>query len=50
LTAIRSLFSYPALRHPEHALAIRGVLAIPPRRFDKRIHPRRRPARSLATE
>jgi site-specific recombinase XerD len=37
LTAIRSLFSYAALRHPEHALAIQRVLAIPPKRFDKRI-------------
>jgi site-specific recombinase XerD len=30
LTAIRSLFSYAALRHPEHALLIQRVLAIPP--------------------
>jgi site-specific recombinase XerD len=37
LTAIRSLFSYAALRHPEHALVIARVLAIPPKRFDKRI-------------
>lgn len=37
LTAIRSLFSYAALRHPEHALGIQQVLAIPPKRFDKRI-------------
>ena len=37
LTAIRSLFSYAALRHPEHALLIARVLAIPPERFDKRI-------------
>jgi site-specific recombinase XerD len=37
LTAIRSLFSYAALRHPEHALLIARVLAIPPKRFDKRI-------------
>lgn len=36
LTAIRSLFSYAALRHPEHALLIQQVLAIPPKRFDKR--------------
>lgn len=27
LTAIRSLFSYAALRHPEHALLIQRVLA-----------------------
>lgn len=37
LTAIRSLFSYAALRHPEHALLIQQVLAIPPKRFDKRV-------------
>jgi site-specific recombinase XerD len=37
LTGIRSLFSYAALRHPEHALVIQRVLAIPPKRFDKRI-------------
>jgi len=35
LTAIRSLFSYAALRHPEHASVIQRVLAIPPKRFDK---------------
>jgi site-specific recombinase XerD len=37
LTAIRSLFGYAALCHPEHALLIQRVLAIPPKRFDKRI-------------
>jgi len=37
LTAIRSLFAYAALRHPEHAMLIQRVLAIPPKRFDKRI-------------
>jgi site-specific recombinase XerD len=37
LTAVRSLFSFAALRHPEHALLIQRVLAIPPKRFDKRI-------------
>lgn len=37
LTAIRSLFSYAALRHPEHCQLIQMVLAIPPKRFDKRI-------------
>lgn len=37
LTAIRSLFSYAALRHPEHALLIQRVLAIPSKRFDKRV-------------
>lgn len=35
LTAIRSLFTYAALRHPEHAETIQRVLAIPPKRFDK---------------
>lgn len=35
LTAIRSLFGYAALRHPEHADVIARVLAIPPKRFDK---------------
>ncbi|MEU7745383.1 tyrosine-type recombinase/integrase [Nonomuraea sp. NPDC049158] len=37
LTAIRSLFSFAALHHPEHALLIQRVLAIPPKRFDKRL-------------
>lgn len=37
LTAIRSLFSYATLRHPEHALLMQRVLAIPPKRFDKRV-------------
>ena len=37
LTAIRSLFAYAALRHPEHAMLIQRVLAIPPKRFDRRI-------------
>ncbi|MDN5798349.1 MAG: site-specific integrase, partial [Intrasporangium sp.] len=37
LTSLRSLFSYAALRHPEHALLIQRVLAIPPKRFDKRL-------------
>jgi site-specific recombinase XerD len=35
LTAIRSLFAYAALRHPEHAELIQRVLAIPAKRFDK---------------
>lgn len=35
LTAIRSLFRYAALRHPEHAAVIQRVLAIPTKRFDK---------------
>jgi site-specific recombinase XerD len=37
LTAIRSLFSYAALRHPEHAALIQQVLAIPAKRFGKRL-------------
>ncbi len=32
LAAIRSLFAYAALRHPEHAALIGRVLAIPPKR------------------
>lgn len=36
LTAIRSLFKYAALRHPEHAEAIARVLSIPPKRFERR--------------
>jgi integrase/recombinase XerD len=35
LAAIRSLFGYAALRHPEHAESIARVLAIPAKRFDK---------------
>lgn len=34
LTAIRSLFTYASLRHPEHAAVIQRVLAIPPKRHD----------------
>lgn len=37
LAALRSLFRYAALRHPEHALLIQQVLAIPQKRFDKTI-------------
>lgn len=36
LTAIRSLFRYAALRHPEHAAVIQRVLSIPPKRFERR--------------
>jgi site-specific recombinase XerD len=36
LTAIRSLFRYAALSHPEHAAVIQRVLAIPAKRFDRR--------------
>ena len=35
LAAIRSLFRYAALRHPEHAAAIQRVLAIPTKRTDQ---------------
>jgi site-specific recombinase XerD len=35
-TAIRSLFTYAALRHPEHAASIGRVLSIPAKRFDRR--------------
>lgn len=35
LTAIRSLFRYAALRHPEHASVIQQVLAIPTKHFNK---------------
>jgi site-specific recombinase XerD len=35
LAAIRSLFRYAALRHPEHAATIQRVLAIPPKRFER---------------
>jgi site-specific recombinase XerD len=37
LTAIRSLFRYAALRHPEHSEVIQRVLAIPPKRFERRL-------------
>ena len=36
LTAIRSLFKYAALRHPEHASVIAQVLSIPPKRHQQR--------------
>ena len=36
MTAIRSLFKYAALRHPEHASVIARVLSIPPKRHQKR--------------
>ena len=37
LAAIHSLFSFAALRHPEHAADIARVLAIPPKRADQTI-------------
>jgi site-specific recombinase XerD len=36
LAAIRSLFHYAALRHPEHSQLIAHVLAIPQKRFDRK--------------
>ncbi len=35
--AIHSLFSYAALRHPEHAGSIQRVLAIPTKRFERNL-------------
>jgi integrase/recombinase XerD len=37
LAAIRSLYQYAALRHPEHAATIARVLAIPTKRHDRAI-------------
>jgi integrase/recombinase XerD len=37
LAAIRSLFRYAALRHPEYAAVIERVLAIPTKRFERRL-------------
>jgi site-specific recombinase XerD len=37
LAAIRSLFRYAVLRHPEHAAVIERVLAIPAKRFERRL-------------
>jgi integrase/recombinase XerD len=37
LAAIRSLYHYAALRHPEHAATIARVLAIPTKRHDRAI-------------
>lgn len=37
LAAIRSLFRYAALRHPDHVCLIERVLAIPPKRFDRKL-------------
>jgi site-specific recombinase XerD len=37
LTAIRSLFTYAALRHPEHAALIQQVLAIPAKPISKQL-------------
>ncbi|EQD71719.1 integrase/recombinase, partial [mine drainage metagenome] len=37
LAAIHSLFSWAALRHPEHAATIQRVLAIPVKRFERNL-------------
>ena len=37
LAAIHSMFSYAALRHPEHAATIQRVLAIPAKRCDRNL-------------
>lgn len=37
LAAVHALFSFAALHHPEHAALIQQVLAIPPKRFDRRL-------------
>ncbi len=37
LAAIHSLFSYAALRHPEHAAVIQRVLAIPTKRHERKL-------------
>ncbi len=37
LAAVHSLFHFASLRHPEHASLIQRVLAIPPKRFERRI-------------
>ncbi|RVC82537.1 integrase [Mesorhizobium sp. M4A.F.Ca.ET.022.05.2.1] len=37
LAAIRSLFRFAALRYPEYAATIERVLAIPPKRFERRL-------------
>jgi len=37
LAAIRSLFGYAALRHPEHAATIQRVLAIPTKRCERNL-------------
>src|SRR5260370_5014860 len=44
LGAIRSLFRYAALRHPEHAALIAQILAIPQKRFAKATVPFLTPA------
>ena len=48
LAALRSLFRYAALRHPEHAQLIQQVLAIPQKRFDRAPVPFLTPAETQA--
>ncbi len=36
LAAVHSSFRYAALRHPEHAALIERVLAVPPKRFERK--------------
>jgi integrase/recombinase XerD len=37
LAAIHSFFAYVSRRHPEHAASVQRVLAIPPKRFERRL-------------
>lgn len=37
LAAVRSMFRFAALRHPEHAGTIARVLAMPPKRYDRKL-------------
>lgn len=37
LAAIRSLYKFASLRHPEHSALIARVLALPPKRHDRRL-------------
>jgi integrase/recombinase XerD len=37
LAAVHALFRFAALRHPENAAVIQRVLAIPPKRFDRKL-------------
>lgn len=48
LTAIRSLFKFASLRHPEHAELISRVLAIPPKRYERGIVNYLNPAETAA--
>ena len=48
LTAIRSLFKFASLRHPEHAALISRVLAIPPKRYERGIVNYLNPAETAA--